>query len=336
MKKIVIVTDAWHPQVNGVVTVFAALCPLLEKLGFSVSVIHPRLFRTVPMPFYPEIRLALFPRRHVGEILRELQPDAVHIATEGPLGWAARGEALVHGIPFTTSYHTQFQLHIEARVGGPFLTPLVYTFLRIFHGKAVRTMVATESLKSTLEENGFKNLILWPFGVDTELFVRNPSPPLPEFPKPVFVYFGRVATEKNIEEFLEAKLPGTKLVIGDGPSRSQLEKKYAGQARFLGYKRGQELVDWLSLSDVFVFPSRTETFGLVILEALACGVPVAAHDAIGPRDILTNGKDGIMGKDLAEAAQKALTLNRADCRATAEAYSWKHSAEVFSRNLTFI
>lgn len=330
-KKLLLVTDAWHPQVNGVVTVFANLIPLLEARGYKVSLIEPSQFRTVSLPLYPEIRLALFPKKHIRTLLRTQQFDAVHIATEGPLGFAARAVCSKYKIPFTTSYHTHFQLHLEARVGS-ILTPLMYVFLRRFHAPASSTMVVSDSLKALLERHGFKHVVVWPLGVDTKLFVRNPSPSLPALTKPVFVYFGRLAPEKGIEEFLRLNLPGTQLVIGDGPSRRVLESKYP-HAKFVGYKRGQTLVDWLSLCDVCIFPSRSETFGLVIVEALACGVPVAAHDVMGPRDIITNGKDGFLGEDLQEAALACLKLSPADCRAKALCYSWEASATIFLENL---
>ncbi len=335
MKKIAIITDAWHPQVNGVVTTYAKIIPILEKRGYAVSVIHPGFFRTIPLPFYPEIRLAIFPRRKIRAMLDELKPNAIHIAVEGPLGVAARSICRKRGIPFTTAYHTHFQLHIEARVHGTFFTPAAYAALGWFHGGARATMVATKSLKNELEKHGLKNLALWPLGVDTEIFKRNTVPRLPPLQKPVFVYFGRLAVEKSSEEFLALDLPGTKLVIGDGPDRIRLKKKYGNRAVFVGYKRGQELVDWLSLADVFVFPSRSETFGLVVLEALACGIPVVAHDVMGPRDIITNGVDGYLSEDLGKAARDALLLDRKNCRETAERYSWEHSVDAFVQNLIF-
>ncbi|MFZ3043908.1 MAG: glycosyltransferase family 1 protein [Minisyncoccia bacterium] len=331
MRKIVFVTDAWIPQINGVVRVLHALIPILEARGYKVVVIEPRLFKTVKMPMYPEIRLALFARRRVAQMLAEAKPDAVYLVTEGPLGWAARSVCLARGIPFTTWYHSHFQLYVDVRLRG-LLRP-IYAFLRRFHSKAVRTMISTETLKRELESEEFKNLVIVPLGVDTTLFRRNSSPPLPPLPKPVFVYFSRLAPEKSPEEFLKLDLPGTKLVIGDGPDRAKLEAKYGKTHTFIGYKHGQELVDWLSLSDVFVFPSRTETFGLVVLEAFACGIPTAAHDVMGPKDIITEGKDGYLSEDLAEAALKCLALSPEDCRATAEQYSWEHSADALIKNL---
>jgi glycosyltransferase involved in cell wall biosynthesis len=331
MRKIVLVTDAWLPQVNGVVRVLQALIPLLEARGYEVTVIEPGQFRTLPLPMYPEIRFALFARRRVAKILEELQPDAVCIVTEWSLGWAARSVCRERGIPFVTWYHSHFQLYVDLRLRG-LLRP-IYAFVRRFHSAATATMVSTETLKKELESVGFKNLVLMPLGVDTKLFTRNPVPPMPALPKPVFVYFSRLAPEKSPEEFLKLKLPGTKLVIGDGPLRKKLEKEYGKENKFVGYKHGQELVDWLSLADVFVFPSRTETFGLVALEALACGLPVAAHDVMGPHDIVTVGKDGYLSDDLQTAAVKCLDLSREDCRAKAEQFSWERSADAFIENL---
>lgn len=331
MKRITIVTDAWLPQVNGAVRVLVTLRKILEKRGYTVTIIEPRQFWSFPFPFFPDVPIAIFPKQKLERLLLESKPDAIHITTEGTLGFAARAVCKKHKLPFTTSYHTHFQLYIKARMGDVF-TSFAYAVLRFFHRPAVRTMVATESLKKDLEASGFEHLVLWPFGVDTELFTRNEKPNVPEFKEPVFAYCGRLATEKSVDEFLRLNLPGTKLVIGDGPVRSELERKFP-QAQFVGYKHGQELVDWLSRADVLVFPSRTETFGLVIIEALACGLPVAAHRVMGPQDIITDGVDGYLSEDLRDAAVKCLQLSRNVCREKALTYSWEHSVDVFLKNL---
>jgi glycosyltransferase involved in cell wall biosynthesis len=328
-KRLLLVTDAWYPQVNGVVRVLDTTKQLLEKRGVHVTVIHPELFRTVPLPSYPEIRLALFPRRRIRDILAAGDFDAIHLATEGPLGWAVRAICREKGIRYTTSYHTHFVLHVRARVRG--FDRLVYAYLRRFHTGAERTMVATGSLRADLAHHGFRNLVLWPLGVDTELFKPNSAASLP-YPRPIFTYMGRVAVEKSVEEFLGLDLPGTKLVIGDGPARNKLEAAHPS-AIFTGYKKERELADLLAASDVFVFPSRTETFGLVVLEALACGVPAAAHDCMGPRDIIEDGVDGYLSEDLRDAALKALKLSREKCREKALQYTWEKSVDAFIANL---
>jgi glycosyltransferase involved in cell wall biosynthesis len=333
MKKVLIVTDAWAPQVNGVTRVLEAHVKCLEARGYEVVVAEPGQFFTLPMPGYSEIPLALFARRKLARIMETASPDAIHIATEGPLGWAARRICLRKRIPFTTWYHTKFQLYVDVRLRG--LLHPVHAWVRRFHQAATRTMVSTNSLKRELEADGFKNVVVVPLGVDTELFSRNPSPPIPALPTPVFVYFSRLAPEKSPEEFLALDLPGTKLVVGDGPDRKKLEKKYGDKNTFVGYKYGKELVDWLSLANVCVFPSRTETFGLIALEALACGIPVAAHDVMGPRDLLTQGVDGYLSEDLREGAMRCLDLEPANCRATALTYSWDRSTDLFIENLAW-
>ncbi|MBI4079682.1 glycosyltransferase family 1 protein, partial [Candidatus Kaiserbacteria bacterium] len=332
MKTLLLVTDIWTPQVSGIATVLTSLVARLERRGWKVVVIHPGLFGTIPFPLYPEIRLSLFPGRKIREIFQATKPDYVHIAVEWMLGPSARRYCVKNRIPFTTAYHAN--VHKNAYVYlwpfGGIASYLAGIYMRWFHGAAERMLVSNETLRAELAARGHKNVVVSPFGVDTELFKRNEKSAVdPELTRPIFVYFGRIAKEKSIEEFLEAKLPGSKLVIGDGPYRKHLESKYGTAAKFVGYKRGQELVDWLSVCDVYVFPSRTETFGLTVLEALACGIPVAGHDAIGPKDILTTGVDGYISEDITNAAIKCLSLSKEACREKALRYSWDAAAEKF-------
>jgi glycosyltransferase involved in cell wall biosynthesis len=332
MQKIVIVTDAWHPQVNGVVTVIENIRSILEKRGCTVVIIHPGLFSSIPLFFYPEIRLSLFAKRKVARLIEAEKPDHIHLDTEGPLGLAARGYCIRTGKKFTTAYHTHFALYAKLRFGAFF--NLVYPYIRWFHSRAEYTMVTTETLRQDLKARGLKNLVIRPLGTDTALFKRNPGAVMPDrLRKPVFMYFGRIAKEKGVEDFLKCKLPGSKLVFGDGSQRTELETKYGETALFVGYKKGQALVDMLSVSDVFVFPSRTETFGLVILEALACGIPVAAYNVMGPNDIVTDGVDGLLGEDLQANAIKCLKLLPEDCRRKAVKFSWEASTDAFFQNL---
>jgi glycosyltransferase involved in cell wall biosynthesis len=331
MKTLLLLTDTWHPQINGVVVAIQKMKEILEGKHFTVIIVHPEMFFNFPCPFYPGIRIGVFLVRKLRRIVAAASPDFIHIATEGPLGLAGRLLCKRQGLLYTTAYHTHFQLYVHVRYRR--FLGLAYGLLCWFHKEAKRTMVATRGLKNALEAHNFHHLALWPLGVNTSIFIRNTSPSLPALPTPVFTYFSRLAPEKNPEEFLRLSLPGTKLVIGDGPDRARLEGKYGTTAIFLGYKQGQELVDWLSLSDVLVFPSRTETFGLVILEALACGVPVAAHDVMGPRDIVTHGVEGYLSEDLEEAALACLNLSRDACRAKALLYSWEKSADAFMGNL---
>lgn len=324
---ILIVTDAWFPQVNGVVTVFNKTKELLEQEGHKVTIVHPEMFLNVPLPFYPEIRLAIASVRNVEKHMLHHRPDYIHIATEGPLGIVAKRVCKKNNIAFTTSYHTHFPLYIKVRIN--ILHDAAYAFLRWFHKDASLTMVSTESLKKELEDRGFANVVVWPFGVDTELFKKNRALSSP-YEKPVFIYFGRIAVEKNVEEFLQTALPGTKVIVGNGPDRKKLEERYGNEKTiFLGYKKGQDLTDAISLADVFVFPSKTETFGLVVIESLACEVPVAAHDVMGPRDIISHGIDGYLSEDLEEAAKKCLSLSKHKCREKALLYNWWNSAHTF-------
>lgn len=322
---IVIVTDAWFPQVNGVVRTLARTRDELVRLGHQVQVIAPERFRSIPCPTYPEIRLSLFPGRRLRVLIEAAQPDAVHIATEGPLGLAARAWCLKKNFPFTTAFHTQFPEYVKLRAGIPLA--LTYRLMRWFHGPAATLMVATPTLMQRLEGWGFNNLGLWSRGVDTDLFQPREKYFL-DANRPIFMYMGRVAMEKNIEAFLKLDLPGTKYVVGGGPDLEMLRRKYPG-VRFTGYKTDKELGKHLAAADVFVFPSRTDTFGLVVIEALACGVPVAAYPVQGPVDIIDNGETGYLDEDLKAAATKALTLDPDRCRRQALLYSWETCTRQF-------
>jgi len=338
--KILIVTDAWTPQVNGVVRTLEILAKDLAALGHSVRLITPLGRRTFPLPTYPEIRLALFQKRALTREIRDFAPDAVHIATEGPLGLAARAICLKHGIAFTTAFHTRFAEYVHARFR---MVPesVVWRWLRWFHHPATAVMVATETLRRELASHGFKHLKIWSRGVDTEKFHPIADARLP-YDGPIWLYVGRVAVEKNIEAFLALDLPGTKIVVGDGPARGALAQKYPA-ARFLGPLTGEPLTRAYAGSDVFVFPSRTDTFGLVLLEALACGLTVAAYPVEGPRDVVgpevPGGTDvAVLDPDLRAACLKALALRRqpqgsVTPRAFAEARSWRACTLQFLSNI---
>ncbi len=327
--RIALVTDAWRPQTNGVVTTLTRTLESLERLGHATVAIAPAEFRTFPCPTYPEIRLALFPRRRLARALEQFSPDAVHIATEGPLGQAGRSWCLEQGMPFTTSYHTQFPQYIRARFPVP--ESWSYAYLRHFHGPAARVMVATQHIRRDLEEHGFKNLAMWTRGVDVGLFHPRALDFLPDR-RPITMYAGRVAVEKNLDAYLSLKLPGTKYVVGGGPALDELKLRYP-DVIFTGYKYGEELARHLACADVFVFPSRTDTFGLVLLEAMACGVPIAAFPVVGPIDVVKRGVTGCLHEDLATAVAGALELNRGDCRQYALGFTWERATLQFVSNL---
>ncbi|HMN44714.1 MAG TPA: glycosyltransferase family 1 protein [Povalibacter sp.] len=329
--KIAIVTDAWLPQTNGVVKTLMTTTQHLRALGHDVCVIEPTQFRTFPCPTYPEIRLAWFPYRQLDGMLREVAPEAIHIATEATLGTAARQWCRRRRFAFTTSYHTQFPEYVASRF--PIPLSLSYAHLRRFHGAATRTMVATPTLQRQLEARGFGNLVRWTRGVDVDLF-RPHDKTFLTLPRPIAVYVGRVAVEKNIDAFLAMPWQGTKLVVGDGPARAGLESRFP-EAVFVGYKFGEELARHIAASDVFVFPSRTDTFGLVLLEAMACGIPVAAFPVTGPIDVVQQGVTGVLAEDLGNAALAALMLDPAQCRDYALRHTWGAATRQFLGNLVW-
>ncbi len=296
-------------------------------MGHAVEVIGPDRFRTLPCPTYPDIPLALLPRRRLARLIADFAPDALHIATEGPLGIAARAWARRRGLAFTTSFHTKFPEYVEARTGLP--PGLAYAWLRRFHNAGAGVMVATESLRAELAARGFANIRAWTRGVDLAAFRPEPREPW-DLPRPIFLYVGRVAVEKNIRAFLDLDLPGSKVVVGDGPQLETLRRDYPA-VRFAGARFGAELARAYAGADVFVFPSLTDTFGLVLLESLACGTPVAAFPVTGPLDVLRGATAcvGAVDSDLRRAALAALAADRSACRAHAETWSWRACAELF-------
>jgi 1,2-diacylglycerol 3-alpha-glucosyltransferase/glucuronosyltransferase len=328
--RIAIVTDAWAPQVNGVVRTLQRVQDECTALGHQVLVIAPHQFRSLPCPTYPEIRLALRPGAGIARKIDAFRPHCIHIATEGPLGLAARRHAIHHGMPFTTSYHTRFPEYLHARLPVPLA--LGYAVLRWFHRPSCGVMVATRTIRDDLEARGFANVKPWSRGVDTTLFRPDHEPAL-DLPRPVYLYVGRVAVEKNLGALLDLPLvTGTKLVVGDGPALDGLRAKHP-EVCFVGAKRGMELARHYACGDVFVFPSRTDTFGLVLLEALASGLPVAAYPVPGPLDVIGGSDCGVLDEDLGRAITQALAIPRERCRAYAGHFSWQRCAEQFLGHL---
>jgi glycosyltransferase involved in cell wall biosynthesis len=327
--RVMIVTDAWFPQTNGVVRTLAHTAAWLGRFGHEVRTVTPLDFKSVACPTYPEIRLSLFPGRGVERAIRAFAPQALHIATEGPLGIAARRYCLRRSMRFTTSYHTQFPQYLRARFPIPITAS--YWALRWFHGAGTRCMVSTASVRKDLEARGFKNLATWRRGVDTQIFKPRPKDFL-DLPRPIAVCVGRVAIEKNIDAFLQMPWQGSKIVIGDGPERGRLEAQYR-DVLFTGYRFEEDLANHLAAADVMVFPSRTDTFGLVNLEAMACGVPVAAYPVTGPIDVISDGVTGALDEDLGRAAQRALRLDPVVCRQHALRFGWDVSTREFEGNL---
>ncbi len=335
--RILLATDAWEPQVNGVVRTLTRVVRELTDLGHQVEVISPDQFKTLPLPTYPEIKVAIGAYEPVQERFKAFEPEAIHIATEGPIGLAARRICVEWKLPFTTSYHTRFPEYVSARL--PLPLSVGYTYMRWFHRPSGRLMVATPTMRDELTRHGFRNISSWSRGVDTEMFrprAENEPDIFAHLPKPIFLYVGRVSVEKNIEAFLGLDLPGTKVVVGDGPQKADLTERYP-TAVFTGSRLGEDLSAHFACADVFVFPSLTDTFGLVILEAMASGTPVAAYPAPGPIDIIPGSGAGVLAasatEGLKEACMEALALDRRAVRAFAETFSWTACAEDFVRNL---
>jgi glycosyltransferase involved in cell wall biosynthesis len=324
--RIAIVTDAWSPQVNGVVRTLQATRAELERMGHEVLVISPDLFLSLPCPTYPEIRLAFAGTNAVGRMIEEFGAHAVHLATEGPVCLAARRWCLARDFPFTTAYHTQFPDYVAARTG---VNPeWVWRYIRWFHEPAQAILVSTESIAEALRGHGLTHIRRWGRGVNLDVFGgAQPDPAITALPGPIQLYVGRIAIEKNIEAFLQAKHPGTKVLVGDGPARAQLAAAYP-DAHFLGPRFGADLAAAYAAADVFVFPSRTDTFGLVMIEAMACGTPVAAYPVPGPVDVLTP-ETGAMAEDLDAAIAAALELDRDACARHGQSFTWQASARQF-------
>lgn len=335
---IALITDAWQPQVNGVVTTLVELVRELEALGHRIEVVHPGLFKTRPCPGYAGIDLAVSPKRGLTQKLDAFAPEAIHIATEGPLGWAARAYCCKRGLRFTSAFHTKFPeiLHAALRI------PLSwgYALFRYFHKPSAGVMVPTQGVLRMLDKRGFQNLRGWTHGVDTDLFAYQPqprlfpsmNPPMGPLVRPVSLFVGRVSYEKNIDAFLKLDIPGTKVVCGVGPLEASLQQRYP-QVRWMGVLARPELAKVYSAADVFVFPSRSETFGLVMLEAMATGTPVAAYPVDGPLEVLGNNDGvnhgGVLDNDLRQACYKALAVPRHEARLRALDFSWAHSAQLF-------
>lgn len=327
--RIALITDAWAPQVNGVVTTLGRTCRTAEAMGHELRVISPSLFRTLPCPSYPSIRLALRPGQRLARELAAFDPQAVHLPTEGPLGMAGRAWCLKHDFPFTTAWHTRFPEYVQLRTRLP--VGASYAWLRRFHRPAVRTLVSTETQRRELRARRFGELVIWGRGVDTTQF-RPYGKDLYDLPRPISLYAGRVAVEKNLEAFLRLDLPGSKVVIGDGPDLPGLRKRYP-RVRFTGFRSGEDLARHIAGGDVFVFPSRTDTYGLVMLEAMACGLPVAAFPVPGPQDVVRPGRTGVLDEDLGRAVHAALDLDPQACLRQAREHSWEAATRVFLGHL---
>ncbi|MGO4572319.1 glycosyltransferase family 4 protein [Microvirga sp. 2TAF3] len=327
--RLLIATDAWRPQINGVVRSLEHMVAEAPAFGAEVALLTPERFRSFPMPTYPEIRLSLAMPDRVARLMEDARPTHVHIATEGPIGLAVRGLCRKQGRAFTTSYHTRFPEYVSARL--PIPESWTYSALRRFHNGGRAVMVSTMSLEIALRDHGFRNIVRWTRGVDTHLF-RPRGERVLDGRSPVFLFVGRIAVEKNLEAFLSLDLPGTKVVVGDGPARAELQRKYP-QTLFTGSLIGEPLARAYASADVFVFPSLTDTFGVVLIEALASGLPIAAFPVMGPIDVVGSAGCGVLSWDLREAAMAALEISRDRCRAYGETFTWRESARQFFSNI---
>jgi glycosyltransferase involved in cell wall biosynthesis len=330
--RILVATDAWRPQISGVVRTLESLAVAVRAFGATLEFLTPEGFPSVPLPTYPGLRCAMPRPREIARRIERIRPDAIHIATEGPIGFLVRRHCLRHALPFTTSFTTRFPEYIAARV--PLPVAWTYATLRRFHAAGVATMVSTPTLAAELTERGFRRLRMWSRGVDNELFRPDRKLEL-ALPRPIFMSVGRIAPEKNLEAFLALPLPGSKVVIGEGPLQADLRARFPA-AHFLGSMGGERLAAHMAAADVFVFPSRTDTFGIVQLEALSCGVPVAAYPVTGPLDVIGDSPAGILDNDLERACLGALSIPRAACRAHALRFSWQASAAQFLGHLSQI
>lgn len=330
--KILIATDAWFPQVNGVVRTLDEVTQRLISFGHEIDLITPAERKTIGLPSYPEIRLAWVSQKEISQTVERFNPDYIHIATEGPIGWAVKHWCIKNKKSFTTSFHTQFAEYVSMRLPLPGVKALGYLMLRHFHKSSERVLTPTKTITDILRSRGFENVVSWTRGVDHQIFKPHPGKSQRKTENPKLVYMGRVAVEKGLEDFLSSNVKGTKIIIGDGPARKALEAKYP-EAHFLGYKFGDDLAAELSACDVFVFPSRTDTFGLVMIEAMACGLPVAAYPVAGPVDVVYHGVSGWLDDDLSVAIKKALTLDTDDVIKHAAKFTWSETANMLFDNL---
>lgn len=330
MSRILIASDAWHPQINGVVRTLERLGRHLPEFGSTAIMLTPEGFRTIPCPTYPEIRLTVAPPGSIARRLDAIDPDHIHIATEGPIGFAVRRWCISRHRIFTTSYHTRFPEYLAARL--PIPVDWTYALLRRFHNSGAGCMVATDSIETELKGRGFHNLMRWSRGVDADLFRPGRNPGVLDLPRPIWLYVGRVAVEKNIGAFLDLDLPGSKVVVGDGPALEGLRRTHPA-VTFLGARVGSDLADIYSASDCFVFPSCTDTFGVVMLEAMASGLPIAAYPVAGPRDVVGGTGAGVLDENLRTAAMRAIEIPRDRCRSVALRSSWQSATKQFLDNV---